>query len=302
MTKSPAPDRAAMPSAVDQLLEILDLDQISTGRYRGQSPQEGWQRVYGGQVIGQALVAASRTVDMEDSPRYLHSLHAYFLRPGDPATPIDYEVDTMRDGRSFSTRRVQAYQHGKAIYMMSANFQIDEGGLEHQIDMPDIPMPEELMPESEMRALMLAQPNIPEPVQRYWQRERPIEIRPIDLKHYVSSAKLPPQQHVWLRTTAPLPEQPALQKCALAYMSDMTLLDTALFAHGKSMFSDGLQMASLDHAMWFHRPFKSHEWMLYSQDSPSASNARGFCRGSLYTVDGRLIASVTQEGLIRPID
>ncbi|MBL4646424.1 MAG: acyl-CoA thioesterase II [Hyphomicrobiales bacterium] len=291
-----------MPSAVEHLLEILDLEEIAPGRYRGQSPQDGWQRVYGGQVLGQALVAASRTVDRLENPRFLHSLHAYFLRPGDPATPILYEVDIVRDGRSFSTRQVRAIQNGKQIYMMSASFQTEEVGMEHQIDMPDVPMPEELMGEQEMRTMMLAQPNIPEPVQRYWQRERPIEFRPVNLKHYVSNAQLPPQQHVWLRMTAPLPNDPALQKCALAYMSDMTLLDTSLFAHGKSMFSDGLQMASLDHAMWFHRPFIAHEWMLYTQDSPSTSNARGFCRGSLYSRNGELIASVTQEGLIRRID
>lgn len=279
-------------------MKILDLEQIADDRYRGESPQDGWQRVYGGQVIGQALVAASRTVE----DRALHSLHAYFLRPGDPTIPIVYQVERVRDGRSFCTRRVVAYQHDLEIFMMSASFQIDEPGLEHQIEMPDIPGPEELIGEVEMKAMMLNQPNVPAPVKRYWERDRPIEFRPVSLKHYVSRDKLPPKQHIWVRSSSPLPNDQALQKCALAYMSDMTLLDTSLFAHGMNMFVGKLQMASLDHAMWFHRPFDAHEWMLYTQDSPSSSNARGFCRGSLYKFDGTLIASVAQEGLIRKID
>ncbi|MEP0519508.1 MAG: acyl-CoA thioesterase II [Hyphomicrobiales bacterium] len=285
-------------NAVDRMMKILDLEQIETDRYRGESPQDGWQRVYGGQVIGQALVAASRTVD----GRGLHSLHAYFLRPGDPSLPINYHVERVRNGKSFSTRRVVAYQHDMEIFMMSASFQVDEAGMEHQIEMPDIPGPDELVSEADMKAMMLSQPNVPAPVKRYWERDRPIEFRPISLKHYVSQDKLPPQQHVWVRSSSPLPDDPALQKCALAYMSDMTLLDTSLFAHGMNMFVGKLQMASLDHAMWFHRPFAAHEWMLYTQDSPSASNARGFCRGSLYKSDGTLIASVAQEGLIRKND
>nr|WP_306269376.1 acyl-CoA thioesterase II [Pararhizobium sp. IMCC3301] len=284
-------------SAIDRMMAILDLERIEADRYRGQSPQDGWQRVYGGQVIGQALVAASRSVE----DRVLHSLHGYFLRPGDPSIPIFYEVERVRDGRSFCTRRVVAFQHGKEIFIMSASFQVLEEGLEHQIDMDAVPDPESLMGESEMKAMMLSQPNVPAPVKRYWERDRPIEFRPIDLTHYVSREKLPPLQKVWVRSSSPLPDDAALQKCALAYMSDMTLLDTALFAHGLNMFVGKLQMASLDHAMWFHRPFQAHDWMLYSQDSPSSSNARGFCRGSIYSRDGKLIASVAQEGLIRQI-
>lgn len=285
-------------NAVDRMMQILDLELIGKDRYRGESPQDGWQRVYGGQVIGQALVAASRTVE----ERALHSLHGYFLRPGDPTIPISYQVERVRDGGSFCTRRVVAYQHDKEIFMMSASFQIDEPGLEHQIDMPDVPGPEELIGEAEMKAIMLSQPDVPEPVKRYWERDRPIELRPVDLQHYVSRDKLPPQQHIWVRSSSPLPDSEALQKCALAYISDMTLLETSLFAHGMNMFVGKLQMASLDHAMWFHRPFNAHEWMLYIQDSPSSSNARGFCRGALYKSDGTLIASVAQEGLIRRID
>ncbi len=286
-------------SAVDRMMSILDLEQIEADRYRGQSPQDGWQRVYGGQVIGQALVAASRTV----TDRQLHSLHGYFLRPGDPTIPIFYEVERVRDGKSFCTRRVVAFQHGKEIFIMSASFQIAEEGLEHQIDMDmdAVRGPETLPGEAEMKAMMLSRPNVPEPVKRYWERDRPIEFRPIDLTHYVSREKLPPRQQIWVRSTSPLSDGPALHKCALAYMSDMTLLDTSLFAHGLNMFTGRLQMASLDHAMWFHRPFEAHDWMLYVQDSPSSSNARGFCRGSFYSKSGNLIASVAQEGLIRQI-
>ena len=184
---------------------------------------------------------------------------------------------------------------------MSASFQVLEEGLEHQIDMDAVPDPESLMGEAEMKAMMLSQPNVPAPVKRYWERDRPIEFRPLDLTHYVSREKLPPRQQIWVRSSSPLPDDDALQKCALAYMSDMTLLDTALFAHGLNMFTGKLQMASLDHAMWFHRPFRAQDWMLYSQDSPSSSNARGFCRGSIYSREGKLIASVAQEGLIRQI-
>jgi len=291
--------RGTNGSAVDRMMSILDLEQIEADRYRGQSPKDGWQRVYGGQVIGQALVAASRTV----TDRQLHSLHGYFLRPGDPTIPIFYEVERVRDGKSFCTRRVVAFQHGKEIFIMSASFQIVEEGLEHQIDMDMdiVPGPETLPGEAEMKAMMLSRPNVPEPVKRYWERDRPIEFRPIDLTHYVSREKLPPRQQIWVRSSSPLPDDLALQKCALAYMSDMTLLDTSLFAHGLNMFTGGLQMASLDHAMWFHRPFEAHDWMLYVQDSPSSSNARGFCRGSFYSQSGSLIASVAQEGLIRRI-
>ena len=282
-----------MASAVEALLSILDLEQLEHNLYRGLSPQVGWQRVYGGQVIGQALVAAWRTV--EDRP--IHSLHGYFLRPGDPAVPIVYEVDRIRDGRSFTTRRVVAIQHGRAIFSMSASFQVVEQGLDHQIDMPDVPPPEELPGEEELRASFLE--NAPENIRRYWLRERPIELRPVNLEHYLSDRKFDPRQYVWVRATGPLPDRQDIHDCVLAYASDMTILDTALFAHGRSVFSPDLQVASLDHAMWFHRPFRADDWLLYAQDSPNASGARGFSRGSLYTRDGTLVASVTQEGLVR---
>jgi acyl-CoA thioesterase-2 len=236
-----------MRSAVDDLLSILDLEPLEHNLFRGMSPQVGWQRVFGGQVIGQALVAASRTVP-ED--RFVHSLHAYFLRPGDPAVPIIYEVDRIRDGGSFTTRRVVAIQHGKPIYSMSASF----------------------------------------------------ELRPVDLDHYFSRKKLTPAQNVWVRASAALPDDPRIHSCVLAYASDMTLLDTSLFAHGTSVFDPELQVASIDHAMWFHRPFRADDWLLYAEDSPSSSGGRGFTRGGLYSRDGQLVASVAQEGLIRVRD
>lgn len=280
-------------AAIETLLTILDLEPLEHNLFRGRSPQVGWQRVFGGQVIGQALVAAARTVD----DRAAHSLHAYFMRPGDPAVPIIYEVDRIRDGRSFATRRVVAIQHGEAIFSMSASFQLDETGLEHQAEMPKVPPPEDLPSEAELMALFLK--DAPEPVRRYWERERPIELRPVDLRHYVSRDPLPPVQNVWVRATGRLPDDPDIHRCVLAYASDMTLLDTSLFAHGRAIFDRDLQAASLDHALWFHRPFRADEWLLYAEDSPSASGARGFNRGSLFSRDGRLIASVAQEGLIR---
>ena len=283
-----------MSRAVAELLRILDLEQLEKNLYRGTSPDVGWQRVFGGQVIGQALVAAQRTVEPD---RRVHSLHAYFMRPGDPAIPIVYEVDRIRDGGSFTTRRVVAIQHGHAIFSMSASFQIVEEGMEHFIAMPDVAMPEDLPSEKELAEKYAG--HAPENVSRYWRRERPIELRPVDLTHYFSSQKLEPRQQIWFRATGELPADPAVQEAVLAYASDMTLLDTALFAHGMSIFDQKLQGASLDHAIWFHRPFDMAQWHLYSQDSPNASGARGFNRGSIYSRDGRLVASVAQEGLIR---
>lgn len=286
-----------METAVESLLETLDLEQLEHNLFRGRSPQVGWQRVFGGQVIGQSLVAATRTVE---GGRAAHSLHAYFMREGDPAVPIIYEVDRIRDGKSFSTRRVVAVQHGAAIFSMNASFQIEEVGLDHQIEMPKVPQPEQLPSEAELQAAYLH--VAPASVKRYWERPRPIEIRPLDLRHFFSREKLPPQQAVWVRATGKLPDDPVVHRAVLAYASDMTLLDTALFAHGRMIFDPDLQAASLDHAMWFHRPFRADEWLLYAEDSPSASGARGFTRGSLFSRDGKLVASVAQEGLIRVRD
>ncbi len=284
-----------MTEAVKNLLKILDLEELEHNLFRGVSPKVGWQRVFGGQVIGQALVAAQRTVVVK---RRVHSLHGYFMRPGDPSIPIIYEVDRIRDGGSFTTRRVVAIQHGQAIFSMSASFQIIEPGLEHQLPMPDDIAPADGLPSEKQLAEQFLD-HAPENVRKYWQRERPIELRPTDLTHYVSRKKLAPRQNVWFRTTGVLPPDPAVQEAVLAYASDMTLLDTSLFAHGRAVFDPKLQVASLDHAMWFHRPFNMENWLLYHQDSPNSSGARGFTRGGIYTADGILVASVAQEGLIR---
>lgn len=283
-----------MSKAVETLLAILDLEKIEENLFRGTSPQVGWQRVFGGQVIGQALVAAQRTVDPD---RRVHSLHGYFMRPGDPLVPIIYEVKRIHDGGSFATRLIIAIQHGRAIFSMSASFQIREDGLEHFIPMPDVVPPEELPSEKELVEKYIN--NAPDNVRKYWQRERPIELRPTDLTHYFSDKKLDPAQNVWFRATSALPADPAIHESALAYASDMTLLDTSLFAHGRAVFDSALQVASLDHAMWFHRPFNIGDWHLYTQDSPNSSGARGFTRGAIYSRDGELIASTAQEGLIR---
>ncbi len=283
-----------MAAAVKNLLDILDLEPLEHNLFRGRSPQDGWQRVFGGQVIGQALVAASRTVAPD---RKAHSLHAYFLRPGDPGVPIIYEVDRIRDGKSFVTRRVVAIQHGHAIFSMSASFQVEEEGLDHQMPAPRVPPPEELISEDELKRQFIESAR--EPMKGYWRRERPIELRPVSLRHYVTREKLDPVQHVWFRTTGPLPDDPVVQKCVLAYASDMMLLDTSLYPHARTLFDRDLQVASLDHALWFHRPFRADDWLLYSQDSPTASGSRGFNRGAIYTRDGVHVASVAQEGLIR---
>ncbi|WP_286194997.1 acyl-CoA thioesterase II [Agrobacterium sp. Ap1] len=282
------------PNPMEQLIKTLDLEQLEHNLYRGTSPDIGWQRVFGGQVIAQALVAAQRTVDAD---RFVHSLHAYFVRPGDPSVPIVYQVERLRDGGSFATRQVQAIQHGRAIFTLSSSFQRDEEGYEHQIALPDVPAPEELIDEAEFKRIFL--PKAPEAIRRYWERPRPIELRPTSLKHYLTTEKLEPLQDVWVRTVGDVPGDRGLQAAILAYLSDMTLLDASLYPHGTSVFDPRLQAASLDHAMWFHRPIRFDDWLLYSQDSPSASGGRGMTRGSLYTRSGVLVASVAQEGLIR---
>jgi acyl-CoA thioesterase-2 len=284
-----------MSSAVDELLAILDLEPLEVNLFRGRSPQVGWQRVFGGQVIGQALVAACRTVDVAGRPP--HSLHAYFLLPGDPKVPIIYEVDRIRDGKSFTTRRVVAIQHGAAIFTMAVSFHHDEPGMSHQAPMPDVPMPEELPNEADIRARVL--PLMPDPVRRYYERERPIEWRPVELDRYLGKKIHDGRFHVWMRATGRLPDEPAIHQCVLAYASDMLLLDTALIPHGRTVFEKTLMAASLDHALWFHRPFRADEWLLYAQDSPNLSGARGFSRGLIFARDGRLVASVAQEGLLR---
>jgi acyl-CoA thioesterase-2 len=282
-----------MSRALETLLSILDIETLEVNLFRGLSPQVGWQRVFGGQVIGQALVAANRTVE----GRLAHSLHAYFLRAGDPSVPIIYEVDRIRDGGSFSTRRVVAIQHGQAIFSMAASFHKDEPGLHHQMKMPDMPPPEALPSEAELKARLID--RLPEPVKAYWQHERPIEIRPVDLSRYLSPENRAPTQQVWIKATGRLGDDLALHQCVLAYASDFTLLDTALIAHGRFAFDPQLMLASLDHAIWFHRRFRADDWLLYAQDSPSSGAGRAFCRGTLFTRDGELVASTAQEGLVR---
>jgi acyl-CoA thioesterase-2 len=285
-----------MTAPIEDLLTLLDLEKIEHNIFRGRSPQVGWQRVFGGLVVSQALVAAARTVD----GRAPHSLHGYFMLPGDPAIPIVYEVDRIRDGNSFTTRRCNAIQHGRAIFSLSASFQVEEAGLEHAIAMPDVPMPESLPSIEELTSRFGA--IMPAAARRYFEREMPIELRPIDLSRYAHPPDGPrgdPVQRVWVRAAGALPDDPAVHRAVLAYLSDMTLLDTTLVAHHRSIFERTLQVASLDHALWFHRPFRADEWLLYAQDSPNTSGGRGLARGLIYARDGRLVASVAQEGLIR---
>ena len=282
-----------MSRALDQLLTILDIERLEENLFRGLSPQVGWQRVFGGQVIGQALVAANRTVN----GRLAHSLHAYFLRAGDPSVPIIYNVDRIRDGGSFTTRRVVAVQHGQAIFSMAASFHKEETGLEHQIKMPEVPPPESLPSEAELKACLID--RVPPQVKAYWERERPIEIRPVDLSRYLTPGNHAPSQQVWIRATGELPNDQSLHQCVLAYASDFTLLDTALIAHGRFVFDPKLMLASLDHALWLHRKLRADEWLLYAQDSPISGGGRAFCRGMLFTRDGKLVASTAQEGLLR---
>jgi acyl-CoA thioesterase-2 len=282
-----------MSSAVEDLLAILDLETIEVNLFRGRSPQVGWQRVFGGQVVGQALVAACRTVQ----GRQPHSMHAYFLLAGDPKVPIVYDVDRIRDGKSFTTRRVVAIQHGQAIFSMSVSFHNDEDGLDHQMPMPNVLRPEALPSEVEVKERVM--PMMPDPVRKYYERERPIELRPVEFGRYLGKKSDDGRFHVWIRATGRLPDDPAIHRCVLAYASDMTLLDTALIPHGRTVFEKSIMGASLDHALWFHRPFRADEWLLYAQDSPNLHGARGFARGLIYSQDGTLVASVAQEGLLR---
>jgi acyl-CoA thioesterase-2 len=282
------------PSALDGLLELLDLEELEVNIFRGRSPQENRQRVFGGQVAGQALVAAGRTVDRGS----VHSLHAYFLRPGDPSTPILYQVDRIRDGRTFTTRRVVAIQHGQAIFHLSASFQPDESGPEHGIAMPDAPDPETLPSLAEWIAPRLH--TMPEPLRQWFTRDRPIDVRPLEPTDPFHPVARPPRQLVWIRASGRLPDSLLLHQCVVAYASDLSLLDTVTLPHAIAWNDPHYVMASLDHAMWFHRPFRADEWLLYAQESPVAHGARGFVTGRLFTRAGTLVVSVAQEGLIRP--
>ena len=281
-------------TALAEVLGLLDLEQIEENIFRGLSPRARTQRVFGGQVLGQALAAAIRTVEPS---RRCHSLHAYFLRPGDPRIPILYEVDRARDGKSFTARRVVAIQHGVQIFNLAASFQTEEPGFEHQFEMPQVPPPESL--EDAADVLMRRAEQFPERLREWIARPRPFETRPVILDGPADRPPRPPFDNVWFRAAGPVSGDVRQRQMLLAYLSDMTLLETSLLPHGKSYFS-AVQMASIDHAMWFHRDAALDDWLLYAQDSPSASGARGFSRGFIFTRDGVLIASVAQEGLIRP--
>ncbi len=279
-------------SALGDLVELLDLEPIEVNVFRGRSPDDKRQRVFGGQVAGQALVAAGRTVG---PGRTVHSLHAYFLRPGDPSVPILYDVDRIRDGRSFTTRRVVAIQHGKAIFNLAASFHVEEDGFDHQLPMPPAPPPEALPTFSERLAPHREQ------VGEWYTRPQPIDLRhAAEPPHAVGGEPgRPPCQQVWFRADGPLPDDPLLHACVVTYASDMSLLDSILLAHGTSWLDEALLGASLDHAMWFHRPFRADEWLLYDQESASAFAARGLGQGRIYRRDGVHAVSVVQEGLFR---
>jgi acyl-CoA thioesterase II len=282
-------------AALDDLIDLLELEQLELNLFRGLSPDEDRQRVFGGQVAAQALVAAGRTVDQGE----VHSLHAYFLRPGDPTKPILYQVDRIRDGRTFTTRRVVAIQHGNAIFNLAASFQPEESGPEHQMEMPEAPDPESL-PDPQER-LAQVKGDLPREALEWLTRDRPIEMRSVVAGNPFKPVKRPPRQLVWLRASRRLPDDLLLHQCIVVYASDLSLLDTATMPHAIAWNDPHYVMASLDHAMWFHRSFRADEWLLYAQESPTAHGARGFTLGRLFTRDGRLVVSVAQEGLIRAV-
>ncbi|HEY3630530.1 MAG TPA: acyl-CoA thioesterase II [Jatrophihabitantaceae bacterium] len=289
VTQAPTSGQAV----VDGLVRLLDLEPIEVNIFRGVSPKESHQRVFGGQVAGQALVAAGRTVE---SDRAVHSLHSYFIRPGDPAIPIVYMVDRARDGRSFSIRRVTAIQHGEPIFVLSASFQLRQGGLDHQSPMPDVPRPDEL-PTIEERVA-----GFDEIAAVFRQLPRPFDLRYVDDPPWVQRQHGPrgaAPHRVWLRADGRLPDDPLIHVCALTFASDLTLLETVLVHHGLAWLLDPVVSASLDHAMWFHRPFRADEWFLYDMSSPSASGGRGLATGQIYALDGRHTVSVVQEGMMR---
>ena len=278
-------------TALDDLVNLLDLEAIEVNLFRGVSPDENRQRVFGGQVAGQALVAATRTVQPD---RRVHSLHAYFLRPGDPTVPILYEVDRIRDGRSFTTRRVVAIQHGRAIFNLQTSFHVAETGPDYQLPMPlDVPAPDTL---PDFKARMAP---YKERMGEWYDRPRPIDLRHVGSDPFSRNGQPADDQQVWMRADGTLPDDPTLHACIVTYASDMTLLDTTVLPFGMSWETPGMQMASLDHAMWFHRPFRADNWLLYDQRPISTGGARGLAGGNIFTADGTLAISVVQEGLVR---
>jgi len=288
---TPCSDRGTV---LDELLSLLHLEQIEENIFRGQSQDMGFGNIFGGQVLGQSLSAVAQTVPKD---RCVHSLHGYFLRPGDPRRPIVYQVDCIRDGKSFTTRRAVAIQKGRAIFSMSASFQIAEPGFEHQADPPEVPGPEELR--SELAMARQVQDKIPESIRAKFICDRPIEIRPVNPVNPFAPKKKKPLRYAWLKTIGSIPDDPVIHKYMLAYASDFGLVGTSLYPHGHTYWESAMQVASLDHTMWFHTDFRIDQWLLYAMNSPSASGARGLNHGQVFTRDGQLVASVAQEGLIR---
>ena len=284
-----------MRNVLRELLELLQLERLEQNLFRGQSQDLGWGLVFGGQVLGQALSAAAQTVPDE---RNVHSLHGYFLRPGDAQKPIVYDVDCIRDGKSFNTRRVVAIQKGRAIFNLSSSFQVLEDGFDHQASVPECIGPEELLSERQLYDKFAD--RIPSPLRKMAMCDRPIEIRPVDPLDPLNPKPRPPRRFVWYRASDELGDQPqSMHQFLLAYASDFHFLTTSMQPHGVSWLTPGMQVASLDHSMWFHRPFRMDEWLLYSVDSPSSSGARGLARGQFFTREGVLVASTAQEGLMR---
>jgi acyl-CoA thioesterase-2 len=282
-----------MHAVLKGLIELLTLERIEENIFRGQSRDIGSAQVFGGQVLGQALSAASHTV----VDRRAHSLHAYFLRRGDMKAPIIYDVDRSRDGGSFSVRRVVAIQHGRPIFNLAASFQNPETGLEHQDEMPDVDGPDRLQDVTQLAPEILQQ--VPEKMRRYLTVKRPFEFRPVEPMDFLTNKPRPPLKHVWIKSVDALPSDRALHQNLLAYVSDYELLGTSTLPHGLTFGRGRIMMASLDHALWFHRDFRIDDWLLYAMDSPNSSGARGFSRGQFFTTDGTLVASSTQEGLVR---
>lgn len=282
-----------MSDVMQELLQLLDLEPIEVNLFRGQSLNLFGRNAFGGQVLGQALMAAGRTVE----GKLAHSLHAYFLRPGDAEAPIVYDVERVRDGKSFTTRTVKARQHGEIIFTMMASFAVSEDGFDHQFPMPEAPAPESLKSELELRRLIA--PFVPEKLRAMMEKDRPIELRPIDPVNPFAPEKKPAQRAHWMRAQTTLPDDPFLHQCILAFASDFALMGTAMLPHAAHFMQPEMQCASIDHAMWFHRPFRMDDWLLYSMDAPSASAAKGINRGLIHTRDGVLVASTAQEGLMR---
>ncbi len=280
-------------NTIEELLQLMELETLEVNLFRGESRDIGTPRVFGGQVLAQSIIAASRTVDEGT----IHSLHAYFLRAGDAKAPIVYDVDRNRDGRSFKSRRVVAIQHGRPIFTLAASFQLEQDGLEHQFEMPDVPMPEDLPSESNIPEDRLEQ--VPQLLRRWFTRTGPFDFRPVKKTDVFNPSPQPPFQDVWFRLTEKIDVPDLMHRALMAYASDFHLVGTATLPHGISFIQDDLIMASLDHAMWFHRPARVDDWLLYSCDSPSSSGGRGLARGSIYDRSGRLVASAVQEGMIR---